>query len=399
MSLEGRRTPPSFRVIDFSFAAVIAISITGILFFLGLPVITGALAEDRGLASAQLGALASIATGTTFLSSIFVTSIVARARRRVIMVYALLLLAGGYCGFIFSGPRFSLLALSGIASGLGGGACYSMCLGILSGARNSVRVFSILLFFQVIVTGAELAGLPFLARSAGVSGVFAALASTSVAALLLVPFIPEGQCVETRVRPPALRLATVLPGGLCLAAVTLFYIAIGSLWTFVERIGVSLKLSSEFVGGALSLGNLLSLLGTLIAVGVAARLGVNRALLLSLAIFGAALAIMGWFLTIPTFLAGAAIFFLFWNLIDIFQATTISHLDAAGRLTALIPAAQSLGNTLGPVLAGIGLGSGRGYSFVLIGASVCVAASISAQLGASALSSPSRPEKKSAARH
>ena len=56
-----------------SLIAVIGVSITGILFFLGLPVITGVLAEDRGLTSAQLGAVASIAMGTTFVSSIFVS--------------------------------------------------------------------------------------------------------------------------------------------------------------------------------------------------------------------------------------------------------------------------------------------------------------------------------------
>jgi predicted MFS family arabinose efflux permease len=378
-----RAEQPS-RVIDdrASVGAVIAVSITGILFFLGLPVITGALAEDRGLGSEQLGALASIAMGTTFLSSMLVTSIVARFRRRPMVICALLLMVLGHCGFVWGGQRFYLLALSGVASGFGGGVCYSMCLGILAAARNSVRVFSILLFCQVLVTGVELAGLPLVANATGVSGVFAVLAAVSAAALFLTPLIPEGRAHYDDAVLGTLGTARVLSGGLSLAGVVSFYVAIGSLWTFLERMGVSLKLTSAFVGSALSIGNLLSLFSTLIAVAFASRVGAGRALFLSLVILAAALAVMGSALTVPTYLGGTAVFFLSWNLIDIFQATAISGLDRAGRFTALIPAAQSLGNTLGPALAGIVLGSGRSYAWVLFGTSACVATAIGAQLGA-----------------
>jgi hypothetical protein len=177
-----------------------------------------------------------------------------------------------------------------------------------------------------------------------------------------------------------------MSGGFCLMAVVLFYVAIGSLWTFLERMGVSLKLTSAFVGSALSLGNILSLLSTLIAVGFASRIGVNRALFLSLAVLATALAIMGSVMTVPTYLGGTALFFLSWNLIDIFQATVISSFDRAGRFTALIPAAQSLGNTLGPALAGLALGSGRSYAHVLLGTSIFVVAAIGAHLGAQKVS-------------
>jgi predicted MFS family arabinose efflux permease len=162
-------------------------------------------------------------------------------------------------------------------------------------------------------------------------------------------------------------------------AVVLFYVAIGSLWTFLERMGVSLKLTSAFVGSALSIGNILSLLGTLIAVGFASRVGVHRALFLCLVVLATALAIMGSVMTVPTYLGATAMFFLSWNLIDIFQATVISSFDRAGRFTALIPAAQSLGSTVGPALAGMALGSGRSYAFVSLGTSIFVVAAIGAQ--------------------
>jgi predicted MFS family arabinose efflux permease len=368
-----------------SLIAVIGVSITGILFFLGLPVITGVLAEDRGLTSAQLGAVASIAMGTTFVSSIFVTTIVARWRRRPILAGALTLLAIGHCGFVWGRAPFHALALFAILSGLGGGVCYAMCLGMLSAARHSVLVFSVLLFFQVIVTAIELAGFPWIARYGGTSAVFAVLAALSAGSLAWIPWIPEGGARENGRAPPSLGTVTVLAGGLCLAGVMFFYVSIGSLWTFLERVGVSLGLTQAFVGSALSVGNLLSLLGTLVAVALTAKLGVQRASGLSLAVLAGALAIMGVAFGVSTYLAGTAMFFLCWNLIDILQATTISGLDGAGRVTALIPAAQSLGNTLGPAVAGTALQSGASYPTIVIGTSICVLAAAAAQLCGRAL--------------
>lgn len=368
-----------------SLLAVIGVSITGILFFLGLPVIMGVLAEDRGLTNAQLGAVASIAMGTTFVSSIFVTSIVARWRRRPIIAGALMLLAIGHGGFVWGGATFQALATFAILSGLGSGVCYSMSLGILSAARNSVRVFSILLFFQVIVTAIELAGFPWIARYAGSSGVFAVLSGLSIGSLSLIRWVPEGEMQESGRVLGRLGTTTILAGGLCLAGVMFFYVSIGSLWTYLERVGVSLGLAPAFVGSALSIGNLLSLLGTVIAVTLAAKLGTQRALGLSLAALAAALAIMGGALGVPTYLVGTAVFFLCWNLIDILQATTISGLDRAGRVTALIPAAQSLGNTLGPAVAGTALQSGASYPTILTGTAMCVLAAAVAQLCGRAL--------------
>jgi MFS family permease len=98
-----------------------------------------------------------------------------------------------------------------------------------------------------------------------------------------------------------------LAGGLGLTAVALFHLAIGSVWTFVEEIDVSLKLNlnSSCVGGTLSAGNVLSLLSTALAVAFASRVGESRAMLLSLATLALGLAVMAADLTIPIYLAGA----------------------------------------------------------------------------------------------
>ena len=66
-----------------------------------------------------------------------------------------------------------------------------------------------------------------------------------------------------------------------------------------------------------------------------------------------------------------------WIFVDIYQAANIANVDHSGRFPALIPAAQGLGNFLGPNIAATVLAYGFGYDGVFI---MCAAASIVAML-------------------
>ena len=62
-----------------------------------------------------------------------------------------------------------------------------------------------------------------------------------------------------------------------------------------------------------------------------------------------------------------------WIFIDIYQAATIANVDHSGRYVALLPAAQGLGNFIGPNAAASVLAFSLGYESVFI---MCAAASI-----------------------
>ena len=66
-----------------------------------------------------------------------------------------------------------------------------------------------------------------------------------------------------------------------------------------------------------------------------------------------------------------------WIFVDIYQSATIANVDRSGRFPALIPAAQGLGNFLGPNMAASVLAYPFGYDGVFI---LCGAASIIAML-------------------
>jgi hypothetical protein len=66
-----------------------------------------------------------------------------------------------------------------------------------------------------------------------------------------------------------------------------------------------------------------------------------------------------------------------WIFVDIYQAATIANVDRSGRYVSLLPAAQGLGNGLGPAIAATVLAWGFGYNGVFI---MCASASILAML-------------------
>ena len=57
-------------------------------------------------------------------------------------------------------------------------------------------------------------------------------------------------------------------------------------------------------------------------------------------------------------------FNLLWIFIDVYQMSTIANIDIAGKYAAMMPAAQGLGQIIGPVISASLLDSEFGYSGV-----------------------------------
>jgi hypothetical protein len=75
-----------------------------------------------------------------------------------------------------------------------------------------------------------------------------------------------------------------------------------------------------------------------------------------------------------TFVAVLMIYQLLWNGVDIFQLGTLANIDHSGRYIALVGAAQGLGLTVGPSVAGFLVGRGFEYGAVM---NFCALAAVS----------------------
>jgi hypothetical protein len=169
-------------------------------------------------------------------------------------------------------------------------------------------------------------------------------------------------------------------GWFTIGAVVLFSLNLGALWTYVERIGVAVGLSSGQTANVLSLALALSVGGALGASVLGGRLGQKFPFVCAAGAQLIGLALMTQDAGQNTFIAGAVLYSLAWAFAVPYLYLLAASQDASGRLLVLAPVAQAVGAALGPTLAASLLSGGPSYLAVnglaasaLIGAMMCVA--------------------------
>jgi hypothetical protein len=129
---------------------------------------------------------------------------------------------------------------------------------------------------------------------------------------------------------------------------------LGAMWTFVAQIGVKGGVEELLAYRALSISSAVAIVGSLAAATIAAR-GVNRFLPVTIALVAQIL--MAWLLqgemNMVEMVIKASIFQIFWNMTGPFLMGAIAASDSGGKISVLIPAAQTSGFFIGPAIAGM----------------------------------------------
>jgi predicted MFS family arabinose efflux permease len=339
-----------------------------ILYWLVMPVVVGSLADDRNLAQDQVGYLASVYSGglclSTFASIFWI--------RKVSWVWLVKLgslgVIAGFCIVQLSGSFPSLLMGHAIAS-FSTGIAYAVTMALLGDSNHPARNFALLFFLQVVLGTTVNSVLPVVssptdtlalcARSMMVVGVFC---------ILFAHWLPRRGCKTDQPgsSTPGQQRRYLLPVALGLTAIILVFTGDSGVWVFLERIGAD-QHSREFGGTLVSINLAAGAVGSLTAAWLAERWGYLWPMLIAIALSLASLLLFmpresGASLIIGSFINGWA-----WNFGSAYRMALVARLDSSGRYTVLIPATQTLGNTLGPALTGyILVHRGYGLAFTII---------------------------------
>jgi len=345
----------------------VGLSIIAYAGFLGMPMIVGMLVDQLGFTVPEAGYIASAELSGIFVASIIASAIVNKVNRRWIMVTGLVFCIVGNVGS-YAIQDFVPMLVTRFATGVSAGSVYATAVAILAGSNETARNFTYLIFSIAFFNAVILYTFPILGGHVGIAGVYMLLASLAVIGFFLVRFVPKhyeervsdqaDENSETRLHYPT-SLSFV-----CLGAVFSFYFMAGAYWAYMERIGVDLGNTPEFVGKYIAIGTLFSLIGCGLAYWLSRRVGLSKPLLLSLFCVSTCLLLFGANISTIFFIVSTAVIFLFWNAIDIYQLGTLANLDHTGRFCALTPASQGLGMAAGPAVAAYLLGRGHGYSIV-----------------------------------
>jgi MFS family permease len=350
--------------------AEIALAIGSVAPILGMPIIVGALQDGWGYSAEYAGYVTSIDLAGLLAGSVF-TSLMAHRLDWRWYVGAALMLSGAFN--LLCAPFHSIVPLCGFrfAAGCASGATYASSLTLLSRNAEPATGFSFMILFQVLANAVVLGLFPLLNERWGPAAIFVAIAAVLVASVAVVPLLPRRDSTAASSRRigvalPQRRSGLPLLPALCLMAVALFYLTIGSYWAYAERMGLEFGIPALQIHWLLSAGVFLSAIGCLSARAVGHRFGQSRALLTALGALAATLLIHGLLPTPAMFVINLAVLQLCWNFIDIFQLGTLAVLDPSGRAAALVPAAQGAALAAGPAAAGFMLGRGEGYTAVLL---------------------------------
>ena len=361
----------------------IYMALAGYAVMVGLPVISTAWVNHLGFTEVEVGRTAGADLAGLAIGAVISALFIAKVDRRHMTVLAAAIAIGANILCIYYQSYEATLWLR-LAAGIGAGIYTGIAVATIAGHSRPAFAFGLELVAFAASQGAELKFLPYLSMN----GIYWVLAGTFVIGLLFISWLPRRPAeksldVEVDVEEPGgehhldhKHVPTYVPW-LVLAAIVFTYINIGAYWTYIELAASESEASPDWVASMLWVSSVFSVIGALFAVLLSNRYGLSRPLLVTL-IFQAAIVVM--LVTGINNVNVAISMFMFnfcWIFVDIYQAATIANVDRSGRFPALIPAAQGLGNFLGPNMAASVLAFGLGYNGVFI---LCGAASIIAML-------------------
>ncbi|MGB1867760.1 MAG: MFS transporter [Porticoccaceae bacterium] len=346
----------------------------------GIPVISTAWVTLLGFTEVEVGRVAGADLGGLSLGAIVTSVFISKVNRRWLVVWGLGLavLANGLCITLVDYNQVLWLRL---LAGFGSGIYTAVAVTSLGASSKPARAYNAMLFAFAFSQALEMHFLPQLSM-AGIYWVFI------ICFLITLPFIgwipPRADAraetvptAEPQVIADNVAATPSYVPWLCLVAMVITYINIGSYWTYIELAALSDGATPSWIGQVLVWASFCSLIGCAFATVLSNRFGLLRPLLVALLTMGLIVGLLVNGITDTKLLISVFSFNLLWIFIDVYQMSTIANVDLAGKYAALMPAAQGLGQIIGPNLAASILGLQLGYSAVFL---MCSMAALLAML-------------------
>lgn len=348
-----------------SISLALYMTLVGYGVLVGIPVITTAWVELLGFTEVQVGRVAGADLGGLALGATLAALLMAGANRRVLMFIGagLAILANGLCIVFLDYEQVLVLR---IVSGIGSGIYTAVAVATLGATTDTARAYNLMLFAFAFSQALEMWLLPRLPMS----GIYLVFILAFTLSLFFVRWLPaRGLAASVEPETEPLRDSPRVPKyviWLCLGAILVTYINIGSYWTYIELATLDAGVSDAWIGGVLFWASFLSIVGCLFATLVSNRFGLARPLLISLFAMAIIVGMLASGINDINILLSVFMFNFLWIFIDVYQMSTVANFDRAGSFASLMPAVQGLGQIIGPNLAATILGLGLGYSAVFV---------------------------------
>ena len=342
----------------------------------GIPVISTAWVTKLGFTEVEVGRVAGMDLGGLSAGAIVAAWVINRMNRRLIVFIGIFLaaLANGLC---LKYVDYDTVLWLRFLAGFGSGMYTAVAMAVFGTSIRPALAYNLMLFSFAFSQALEMRILPQLSMN-GIYWVFI------VCFLLTLPFLgwiksypkPRTQDTESMTTNKN-NSSKPLLAWVCLFAIFLTYINIGAYWTYIELAALDSNTNPELVSEVLVWASLCSLLGCLIATLLSNRFGLLRPLLIALFTMATGVGMLAFGINEPKFLMSVFTFNLLWIFTDVYQMGSLANFDHGGNYAAYLPAAQGLGQIVGPNIAASLLAINFGYSSVFV---MCWSAAMLAML-------------------
>jgi predicted MFS family arabinose efflux permease len=338
--------------------AACVVSIVGVFGLMTQPMVVGIYSDLLGFSLEQGGLviIAEIAGGA--LASLLAIFWINRINWRVALVIALACIVAGNLITSTQTDANIITLLRFMVGFLGQGTAFAIGISIIGNTNDPVRNFGFVIAAQVAFGVVSLFTLrPIVEQYQSIGGMYVPLAVLAGVALLFIKFIPQSSAHPEMTAGDQPAGSIMLPLT-ALAAMLIWCCGLGAMWAFIERIGVHGGLESVLALRSLGISSTVAIAGALGASALAAK-GVNRfmpvtiALLMQMAMAWLLQGEMNWI----EMAIKASVFQVFWNMTGPFFMGAIAASDSGGKISVLIPAAQTSGFFIGPAVVGLFLES------------------------------------------
>ncbi len=342
------------------------------LMILGIqPVLLGALAQEGRLSEGSLGRLATVEVLALAAGSVVGPRILGAGRMRAKTAAAALALAPANL-VIYATPSLAALFVSRAFAGLLEGLVLGAAIVVLTHTRHPDRLNGLFLAVQTIPQAVAAYALPVtLIPAHGAAAGFALLSLLALSAAAMALGLPDrGAAAEAAAPAELLRSPAVLRA---LAAVALWSAAIGSAWSYVERVAVQQGYSPQIVGLAMSASLTSQVLGAFAVAWIGWRLPYRIALCVG-ALLQALLVIALAIARAPgAYVAAACAFGWLWLALGPFQVRLLIDVEKTRRAAMLLAAVTLSGFSAGPLISSFGVSQSDVSGAFFVSAALLVA--------------------------
>jgi predicted MFS family arabinose efflux permease len=332
--------------------AAVALSCIGVFGILAAPIFTNILGVSLQLDADQIGLIIFAEIAGAALASILAAFWIQKANWRVAASLAVMTVI--VINFIsgFQTDATALVILRFLAGFLGQGTAFAVAIGIINSSSNPDRLFGFSVASQVSIGVLTLLVLPGLGEVYGIKGVLWPLGALAIIVLPMVLWVPTRSPKQLEAGGTAPVTGSAMPAIVSLAILLIWCTGLGAVWAFLINIGVAGGLENTVAGQALAISTTIGIAGALAASALAGRGGrlapVGIALLIQI---GAVMMLQGE-MSFLRFTATCAMFQVFWNFTGPYLMGMVAASDNTGRISVLIPVAQTGGFAVGPAIAG-----------------------------------------------